>query len=50
MQKTMQGFYWNYNVHKGAIPIPEFGRVYYVVDDMGFLVLVNRVQLGYSIA
>ena len=49
MRATRYGFYWRYNVVQGDVEITSMGRVFYVMDDFGSLVMVNERRLNFSI-
>lgn len=41
---TQFGFHWSWNVNQNVdgkeVPLKEFGRIYYVVNDFGDLILL----------
>lgn len=50
MQRLVTGVYWRFNVYKNNIPVKEFGKVCYVVDDFGNACLVyDRKLLNHSL-
>lgn len=46
---TRYGFSWAWNVHQGDVPLTQYGRVYYVVDDFGNHVMVDSRQTTHSV-
>lgn len=50
MNQSRFGIWWACNVSGPTGPIPSFGKVYFVTNDFGDLVLVYKDQLNLSLA
>ncbi len=52
LNATRYGFYWKYNVWNTdtGVPFKDMGRVVYVVDGFGNMVLTNVGQISASLA
>lgn len=50
MERLVTGVYWRYNVHQNGVPVKEFGKVVYVVDNFGNAVIIHdRKTLNHSL-
>lgn len=49
MNNTTYGFHWKYNVCSETGPIKHYGKVFYVVDDFGNIIIISATQLNISI-
>lgn len=48
--QALFGLWWCYNVNTDAGPIKEHGRVFFVTDDFGNLMLVDRRSTNMSLS
>ena len=49
MNEARFGIYWKYNVTGPSGPIKNLGRVFFVMDDYGYLVMVSELRLLISL-